>query len=132
MFELLSWEPRTYQLVAVGACIGAFLRVKISGYLVNNFNQNDFSTSLVNILSCFLLGLFFGFNKQCYGSCQEDFNYLFFVTGLLGTLGTFSTFMLEVFDSLVSRKWRKSIELILLSIAGGLFFIYFGILLGSI
>ncbi len=130
MFELISSNPRAYQSVAFGAILGAYSRLKVSNHLLHNLNQKYFAISIVNILSCFLLGLFSSLKSQCYENCLKDFDYLFFCVGFVGTFGTFSTFILEVFESLIEGKWRLAVTLALVSILGGLLFMYSGILLG--
>ena len=75
-------------LVGFGGGLGA-----ISRFLVNEVSFKyllityPFGTLLVNVLGCFLIGLFLGLSMP-----EKDSSYYFFIIGFLGSFTTMSAF----------------------------------------
>ena len=104
-------------LVVIGGIIGSWLR-----YLIIEFNSQIASrkyigTIIVNTISSFLLAIIFSFNDISIFT-NSSFN-LFFVIGFLGSLSTFSTFIIELMQSMIDRKPR---DILLLSLSSAFIF----------
>jgi len=79
--------------VGLGGFLGASLRYVCSTLIEKSYlGQFPLSTFLINIVGCFLLGLFV--NSQ-WNSGEDMVVYNFLVVGVLGGFTTFSTFGLE-------------------------------------
>lgn len=85
-------------LVALGGAIGASLRYSASIWLVKPGGLFPWTTWSVNLLGCFLAGVFFAFSQK-YPVLQQEARLLFMV-GILGGFTTFSSFGLETFQLL--------------------------------
>ena len=85
-------------LVACGGAIGASLRYG-AGFLISKpLSLFPWATWSINILGCFLAGIFFAFTLR-YPILQQETR-LFFMVGILGGFTTFSSFGLETFQLL--------------------------------
>lgn len=84
-----------FVLVAVGGAAGSMLRFALSAWLVKQVNPLNFpwGTFSVNILGCFLAGMFLLAAERMPMLNQEA--RLLLVTGFLGGLTTFSAFGIE-------------------------------------
>lgn len=102
-------------LVALGGAAGA-----LSRYLVQHFAQSwgsfDFpwSTWLINIGGCLLIGWVMGLSSQENGMSAE-WKYLL-ATGFCGGFTTFSAFGWENFQLIQSGKWTMALLYSLLSV----------------
>ena len=85
-------------LVALGGAIGASLRSSASVWLVKPSGFFPWTTWWVNMLGCFLAGVFFAFTQK-YPVLQQEAR-LFLMVGILGGFTTFSSFGLETFQLL--------------------------------
>ena len=87
-------------LVGIGGFIGAVLRYVMSG-IVQNMTQSvtfPHGTIVVNILGCFLMGIFSHLMESQAGMTAEM--RLFLLVGLLGSFTTYSTFSHETLNLL--------------------------------
>jgi len=87
-------------LVGIGGFIGAVLRYVMSG-IVQNMTQSvtfPHGTMAVNILGCFLMGIFSHLIESQAGMTAEM--RLFLLVGLLGSFTTYSTFSHETLNLL--------------------------------
>ena len=87
-------------LVGIGGFIGAVLRYLMSG-IVQNMTQSvtfPYGTIAVNMIGCFLMGLFSHLIESQAGMTAEM--RLFLLVGLLGSFTTYSTFSHETLNLL--------------------------------
>lgn len=85
-------------LVALGGAIGASLRYSASLWLIKPSGVFPWTTWWVNMLGCFVAGVFFAFTQK-YPVLQQETR-LFLMVGILGGFTTFSSFGLETFQLL--------------------------------
>lgn len=112
-------------LVGLGGGIGSIFRY-VTSLTVNKYFPNAFpiGTFMVNILGCFLIGLFLGlFNRTQEGSADLK---LLFVTGFCGGFTTFSAFASENLSLLQSGHTGLAILYTSASIMGGLLAVWWG------
>ena len=83
----------TYLLIGTGAFFGAIFRHLISSFLLKiSFYGFPLGTLSINIIGCYLIGIFISINIQ-----NKDLVGPFFIIGFLGSFTTFSAFTKEVF-----------------------------------
>ncbi len=83
-----------FLLISLGAILGANARYLVSQWAAVRFGVNfPYGTLLVNVIGCFLIGLFYGLGESRITITPEL--RLFFAIGLLGGFTTFSTFGYE-------------------------------------
>lgn len=85
-------------LVAFGGAIGAIFRYSASVWFTKPAGLFPWTTWSVNLLGCFLAGVFFAFTQK-YAFLQNEAR-LFLMVGILGGFTTFSSFGLETFQLL--------------------------------
>lgn len=115
-------------LVFLGGGIGSVLRYLVSksftGWINNPF---PYSTFLVNIIGCFLIGIFL--------TLPERFDWftleyrLFLATGICGGFTTFSTFSYENFALIKEGDYMYFVSYTILSFAIGLSATFLGMYL---
>ena len=88
----------TWLLVACGGAIGASLRYGAGFIIAKPHSIFPWATWSINILGCFLAGVFFSFTQK-YPTLQNETR-LFLMVGILGGFTTFSSFGLETFQLL--------------------------------
>lgn len=112
--------------VGAGGAIGAVLRYIIS--LIPFEGDFPTATFLVNVLGAFALGFISGLviDKDVTKELE-----LFFKTGMCGGFTTFSTFSLEAITLIQGGKAIMGIVYIILSLAGALAGVFFGLTLGK-
>lgn len=112
-------------VVGLGGFLGAIVRYGFSMAIPKQgLSTFPFSTLLVNLIGCLLIGLIFGFIAK-----QNLFNeklFLFLTIGFCGSFTTFSAFSLDSFHLLSQGKWLSVLFYISISTIGGLFLVYLG------
>lgn len=83
-------------LVACGGAIGASLRYGAGFLMSKSHSVFPWATWFINLLGCFLAGIFFAFSQR-YPVLQNEARLLLMV-GILGGFTTFSSFGLETFQ----------------------------------
>lgn len=114
--------------VFVGGGLGALLR-----YLLNLFIERRFLTSFplstffVNILGCFILGIFFYLFLE-KANIPKSLK-LFVTVGFCGGLTTFSSFSLDIYKYGETSGWINSVFYAILSVVVGFLCFLGGLLL---
>ncbi len=118
-------------VVFIGAGAGAVIRYMVSLFAKKYFLAPWLGTFAVNVLGCFLIGLFLGIFTNKDINIQNSLK-LLVVTGFLGGLTTFSTFNFEAFEFFKAGKVISGLFYMFLSCFVGLVFTYLGYLLSKI
>lgn len=85
--------PSQALLVAAGAVPGACLRFLLVNHLSDRLPSRSWGTLVVNLLACFCLGWVLPILERPDAPPGAS---LLLITGFLGSLSTFSTFMVEL------------------------------------
>src|SRR5574344_2195066 len=116
---------KTFMIVGIGSFFGGGCRFLLSK-VVQNMIEYSFplGTMVVNILGCFLIGLFYGLFDRG-GLMNPDFK-MFLTVGFCGGFTTFSTFMNENFQLLKDGNFFYVALYVSISLFVGLLALYFG------
>ena len=114
------FQVRQVLLVALGAIPGAWLRLRVVNHFEPMVPRKHWGTFAVNMAAAFALGLIMALQAKCAPASGPSPLILLIGVGFFGSLSTFSTFAVEVLDTLRERSWRESIVLAVGSIIGGL------------
>lgn len=91
--------------VMMGGSIGALSRYGVSFFAAQFFGTRfPWGTLIVNLSGCFLIGLSFALADRGLNIMNPSAR-LFFVTGYLGALTTFSTFSMEMVNSIRAETY---------------------------
>ena len=105
-------------LVGIGSFVGGSLRMVISKYIqlavVGSF---PLGTMVVNVLGCFLIGIFSSLSSDNGGVSPAV--RLMLTTGFCGGFTTFSTFSLEILSLFEEGKFTIGLFYIVLSVLLG-------------
>ncbi len=129
----MSEEASNYYsilLITIGAISGAWVRWKITENIQNTYLKS-WSTFSVNIISTFFLGLLLSLLGRIESADVKINLSLLIGLGFLGSLSTFSTFIMDLLETMFNQKWKQSILLLLSSIFGGLLMASLGYKLGN-
>ena len=109
-------------LVGIGAIPGAWLRLRIVNHFEPMVPRKHWGTFAVNLVAAFALGLVLGLqvNDSCTTSQALKGLTLLVGVGFFGSLSTFSTFAVELLNTLKQRHWLEALLLGVGSILGGL------------
>ena len=88
--------------IAIGAVLGAGLRMEIIHQFRIRRYKTYFATLLINTISTFLLSFFINYYQHNPSLFSSDHFSLFLNVGFLGSFSTFSTFILDLF--IINRK----------------------------
>ena len=90
-------------LVGAGSCIGGIFRYLLMLFIKPPHSGFPLGVLAVNILGCFLIGLFYGIFARTATSHHEWL--LFLTTGVCGGFTTFSTFANDSIRLLQEQNW---------------------------
>ena len=111
-------------LVALGGAIGAVSRYGLGSYFIKSSSTFPWATWCINLLGCFLAGVFFAFSQQ-YPTLQNNAR-LFLMVGILGGFTTFSSFGLETFQLLKHGQTTLALGYVISSVIMGVIFLALG------
>ncbi len=118
-------------VIGLGGFLGAVLRYEISGLAHRVWGaQFPFGTLAVNLLGCFVLGLFMTLAEGRFLVSPQWRTFI--GIGLLGAFTTFSTFSFETMALLQESLYLKAILNISLSLFFGLVAMWLGIMTAKI
>ena len=117
-----SFSAGQVVLVGIGAIPGAWLRLKIVNHFEPMVPRKHWGTFAVNLVAAFALGLVLGLqgDNPCTTSKGLASLRLLVAVGFFGSLSTFSTFAVELLNTLKQRLWLESLLLGVGSIVCGL------------
>ncbi|KZR84328.1 putative fluoride ion transporter CrcB [Synechococcus sp. MIT S9509] len=129
-------EFSSYQalMVGLGAIPGAWLRLRVVNHFEPLVPRKHWGTFVVNLVAAFALGLVLGLERtgRCVNSAGATSLILLVGTGFFGSLSTFSTFAVEVLDTLRERRWGEAVLLTAGSVIAGLLVAAAGFSLGHV
>lgn len=110
--------------VGLGGMIGSLIRFSISkiNFINSAFPINIF---LINILGCFLAGLFFKYSLSVDRNISITINH-FLIIGFCGGFTTFSAYSLDSLNLLSEGKFILQAIYLILSSTIGILFCYLG------
>ena len=123
---------RQVLLVGLGAIPGAWLRLRVVNHFEPVVPRKHWGTFAVNLIAAFGLGLVagLGVSGNCQPSAANGPLMLLVATGFFGSLSTFSTFAVELLNTLRGHQWLQAVVLAFGSIVGGLLVAAAGYALG--
>ncbi len=114
----MDWE-KDIVLVSLGAIPGALLRIYLVKTYSNFLPRKYLLIMFINILASFGVGIISAINISGL--------MLFFGVGFLGSFSTFSTFIMDVFDGLIKKRFVESLCLSVSSFTLALMACAFGV-----
>lgn len=116
---------KSIMIVGLGGFIGTVARFLISRYFqVNVLSVFPWSTFIVNIVGCLLIGLIYGISEK--GDFLSPEIRLFLTVGICGGFTTFSTFSNDSFLLIREQEWLRVALYASLSLFLGLVAVYAG------
>ena len=111
--------------VFIGGGIGSLLRYLISFIFKNNSYNFPWSTFIVNMIGCFLIGFIIGLSLP-----NKDTSYYFFIVGFLGSFTTMSAFTFQTI-SIANTNLIYALSYIILTVVLTILATYIGIVLAK-
>ncbi|CAO6125885.1 CrcB Integral membrane protein possibly involved in chromosome condensation [Candidatus Pelagibacterales bacterium] len=117
---------KSYLLIALFGAIGTVARFSVVEITPKIFQSTfPIGTLVVNLLGCFLIGLFSGILNTKFISIDENFkNYI--TIGFLGGFTTFSSFSQDFFNLVNNSNYLLAFIYIFISVFFGLLMFYLG------
>ena len=117
---------KSYLLIALFGAFGTVARFSVVQIAPKIFQSTfPIGTLVVNLLGCFLIGLFSGILNTKFISIDENFkNYI--TIGFLGGFTTFSSFSQDFFNLVNNSNYLLAFIYIFISVFFGLLMFYLG------
>ena len=117
---------KSYLLIALFGAFGTVARFSVVQITPKIFQSTfPIGTLVVNLLGCFLIGLFSGISDTKFISIDENFkNYI--TIGFLGGFTTFSSFSQDFFNLVNNSNYLLAFIYIFISVFFGLLMFYLG------
>ena len=114
-------------IVALGGALGSIARYKLGGFVLHHTEGWNFpvSTFIVNLLGCWVIGLFAGLAE--HHDLFSPLVRLLLFTGLLGGFTTFSAFGYESIFLIRRHLFPPALAYVTLSVLCGLAAVFAGI-----
>ena len=113
-------------LVSLGAILGTSLRLSIINIFESIFNKSFLGVFTVNNIATFLFGILLGLlNRYQFNLSSNPFSLLLGI-GFLGSLSTFSSFVMELLEFLIDKKWKQFFIFSSFSITSGILVAFIG------
>ena len=129
ILELLD-KFREVLLISLGSSFGVNIRFIVYKLLDKKKLNKNFIIFLINIFSCFFLGLCVSLLSKTHSLAYSYELGLFFSIGLLGSLSTFSTFIYNLYYLFIQLKFFRALKLFTISLISGILFFAVGFSLG--
>lgn len=112
-------------IAGLGGFIGTCLRY-LTGKFCHAYCATDWpwGTFAVNVIGCFLIGIFFGLAGKTH-LISPQMN-VFLITGFCGGFTTFSSFSDDLFLLMQGRHWLYFVLYAVLSLVIGFFMVWLG------
>jgi fluoride exporter len=105
-------------LVFIGGMIGSMLRYWWSGWVASHVGETfPYGTLVVNLAGSFVIGLVAGYVVRLGGLAWGQWVREFMAVGICGGLTTFSSFSLQTFNLILSKRWTAAVINIVISTA---------------
>lgn len=117
---------RNALIIGLGGFFGTIARYLSSQFIFKIYPSSfPLATLLINVVGCFLIGVFFGIaEKENFISLEWR---MFFTIGFCGGFTTFSAFSLENVQLLNRGEWSYVMLYTTVSVVVGILATYFGI-----
>ena len=117
-------------IIAAGSVLGANLRF----IMLSKFSSINLSKSkrllLINLVASLILGISLSSSNAINSQIHREI-FILFLIGFSGSLSTFSSFINDLFNLSIKRKYKDAAIIILLSLFLGLISVSFGLFLGN-
>ena len=118
-------------VLAIGSLAGGFARYYLAGFVYRVCGTTfPYGTMAVNLIGCFLIGLFSSLAEEKFLIGPEG--RLLLMVGFCGAFTTFSTFMLETANLIKAGESWLAFTNVVVSVAAGFIVFRVGILLGEV
>ncbi len=117
--------------LALGSLAGGFARYYLAGFIYRIAGTRfPYGTLIVNLLGCFLIGLFAALSERKLLLNPES--RMLLMVGFCGAFTTFSTFMLETSNLLRDGEAWRALLNILVSVTAGFLIFRLGAFIGKV
>ena len=117
-------------IIAAGSVLGANLRfIMLSKFSSINLNKSK-RLLFINLVASLILGISLSSSNAINSQIHREI-FILFLIGFSGSLSTFSSFINDLFNLSIKKKYKDAAIIILLSLFLGLISISFGLFLGS-
>ena len=120
-----------FVFISLGSIFGSYLRLQISYFSNLFFSGKYLGTLISNLSASFLLAFILASNFRDF--LLEDYQYFFLAInlGFIAGLSTFSTFIVELLQTILGRQWKQFYLISLGSLCGGFLAVFIGSQLGD-